>query len=144
MIPAAVVALVVAVMASVDHAEVLAHRMGEPLGTLVLALAVTIIETALVQWLMLAGGPQTAALRRATINAAVMIINNGVIGSGSGRCDRPGLGPRRPDARRHCPVAVCGLPDPGALTARLSAGAPSAPRRPRWLRAALSAVGPHR
>jgi len=79
-IPAAVVALVVAVMASVHHAEVLAHRLGEPLGTLVLALAVTIIETALILSLMLAGGPQTAALPRDTIYSAVMIISNGVIG----------------------------------------------------------------
>ena len=79
-IPVAVVALVVAVMASVHHAEVLAHRLGEPLGTLVLALAVTIIETALILSLMLAGGPQTAALPRDTIYSAVMIISNGVIG----------------------------------------------------------------
>lgn len=80
MTPVAVVALVAAVMASVHHAEVLAHRLGEPLGTLVLALAVTIIETALILSLMLAGGPQTAALPRDTIYAAVMIIGNGVIG----------------------------------------------------------------
>ena len=79
-IPVAVLALVVAVMASVHHAEVLAHRLGEPLGTLVLALAVTIIETALILSLMLAGGPQTAALPRDTIYSAVMIISNGVIG----------------------------------------------------------------
>jgi Ca2+:H+ antiporter len=79
-IPVAVVALVVAVMASVHHAEVMAHRLGEPLGTLVLALAVTVIETALILSLMLAGGPQTAALPRDTIYSAVMIISNGVIG----------------------------------------------------------------
>lgn len=79
-IPLAVVALVVAVMASVHHAEVLAHRLGEPMGTLVLALAVTVIETALILSLMLAGGPQTAALPRDTIYSAVMIISNGVIG----------------------------------------------------------------
>lgn len=76
----AVVALLTAVMSSVHHAEVVAHRTGEPLGTLVLALAVTVIETALILSVMLASGPQTAALARDTIYAAVMIISNGVIG----------------------------------------------------------------
>jgi Ca2+:H+ antiporter len=37
-------ALVGAVIAAVHHAEVVAHRVGEPLGTLVLAVAVTAIE----------------------------------------------------------------------------------------------------
>lgn len=81
MIAPAVLAMVIAVMASVHHAEVLAHKLGEPLGTLVLALAVTVIETALILSLMLAGGPQTATLPRDTIYAAVMIICNGVIGT---------------------------------------------------------------
>ncbi len=76
----AVVALLAAVMSSVHHAEVVAHRVGEPLGTLILALAVTVIETALILSVMLAGGAHTAALPRDTIYAAVMIICNGVIG----------------------------------------------------------------
>ena len=76
----AVVALVLGVMASVHHAEVIAHRLGEPLGTLVLALAVTVIETSLILTLMFAGGPDSAALARDTIYAAVMIICNGVVG----------------------------------------------------------------
>jgi Ca2+:H+ antiporter len=76
----ALIALLAAVLSSVHHAEVVAHRTGEPLGTLILALAVTVIETALILSVMLAGGPHTAALPRDTIYAAVMIICNGVIG----------------------------------------------------------------
>jgi len=74
------VALVGAVLAAVHHAEVVAHKVGEPLGTLVLALAVTVIETSLIISMMLAGGPDKAVLARDTVYAAVMIICNGVIG----------------------------------------------------------------
>ncbi len=49
--------LCVTVIAAVHHAEVVAHRVGEPYGTLLLAIAVTIIEVSLVVSLMLAGGP---------------------------------------------------------------------------------------
>ena len=73
-------ALIGAVQAAVFHAEVVAHRLGEPFGTLVLALAVTVIEVALIVSVMLAGGPDKAALARDTIYAAVMIICNGVVG----------------------------------------------------------------
>jgi Ca2+:H+ antiporter len=73
-------ALVAAVVVAVYHAEVVAHRLGEPLGTLVLALAVTAIETSLILSMMLAGGKEMAALPRDTIYAAVMIICNGVVG----------------------------------------------------------------
>jgi len=73
-------ALVAAVLAAVHHAEVVAHRVGEPFGTLVLALAVTAIEVALIISLMLAGGPDKAALARDTVYATVMIISSGVIG----------------------------------------------------------------
>src|SRR6476660_3940104 len=73
-------ALVAAVMVAVHHAEVVAHRLGEPLGTLVLALAVTAIETALILSMMLAGGEEMAALPRDALYAAVMIICNGVVG----------------------------------------------------------------
>ena len=74
------VALIAAVIAAVHHAEVIAHRVGEPLGTLTLALAVTAIETALILSLMIAGGRDMAALPRDSIYAAVMIICNGVVG----------------------------------------------------------------
>ncbi len=73
-------ALVGAVLAAVHHAEVVAHRVGEPLGTLVLALAITVIETSLIVSLMLAGGEDKAVLARDTVYATVMIICNGVIG----------------------------------------------------------------
>ena len=78
----AVIALSLAgsVFAAVHHAEVVAHRVGEPYGTLVLALAVTLIEVALIVSLMIAGGEEAAALARDTVFAAVMIILNGIIG----------------------------------------------------------------
>ena len=73
-------ALIGAVIAAVHHAEVVAHRVGEPFGTLILAVAVTIIEVALILSIMLAGGLDAAALPRDTIYAAIMIICNGVVG----------------------------------------------------------------
>lgn len=72
--------LVGAVLAAVHHAEVVAHRVGEPFGTLVLAVAVTVIEVALIVSLMLSGGPEKAALARDTVFSALMIIVNGVVG----------------------------------------------------------------
>ncbi len=73
-------ALVAAVQAAVHHAEVVAHRVGEPFGTLVLAIAITIIEVALIVTLMLAGGPEKATLPRDTVFSAIMIICNGLVG----------------------------------------------------------------
>src|SRR5258708_24428133 len=73
-------ALAGSVFAAVHHAEVVAHRVGEPYGTLVLALAVTLIEVALIVSWMIAGGTEAAALARDTVFAAVMIILNGIIG----------------------------------------------------------------
>ena len=74
------VALMATVIAAVHHAEVVAHRVGEPLGTLVLAVAVTVIETALILSMVIAGGDDMAVLTRDAIYAAVMIICNGVVG----------------------------------------------------------------
>ena len=74
------VALVGGVLAAVHHAEVVAHRVGEPFGTLILAIAVTVIEASLIVSLMMAGGPATSALARDTVFAAVMIILNGIVG----------------------------------------------------------------
>lgn len=73
-------ALIAAVMAAVHHAEVVAHRVGEPYGTLLLAIAITVIEVSLIVSLMLAGGPDTGALARDTVFAAIMIILTGIIG----------------------------------------------------------------
>ena len=73
----AAIALAFAVFAAVHHAEVIAHRVGEPFGTLVLAVAVTVIEVALIVSVMLTGGPEKAALPRDTVFAAIMIVSNG-------------------------------------------------------------------
>ena len=75
-----VVALFVSVFAAVHHAEVIALRVGEPFGTLILALAVTVIEASLIVALMLSGGDAASALARDTVFATVMIICNGVVG----------------------------------------------------------------
>ena len=75
-----VAALTAVVIAAVHHAEVVAYRVGEPFGTLVLALAVTVIEAALIVSMMLAGGAGKAALARDSVYAAVMIICTGVVG----------------------------------------------------------------
>ena len=72
--------LVITVFAAVHHAEVVAHKVGEPFGTLILALAITIIEVALIVSLMLSGGEAATALARDTVFAAVMLILNGIIG----------------------------------------------------------------
>ncbi|MGW4891610.1 calcium:proton antiporter [Kitasatospora sp. NPDC004240] len=69
-----------AVLAAVHHAEVIAHRVGEPFGSLVLAVAVTVIEVALIVTLMADGGDKAATLARDTVFAAVMITCNGILG----------------------------------------------------------------
>ncbi|WP_375485291.1 calcium:proton antiporter [uncultured Mycobacterium sp.] len=69
-----------AVLAAVHHAEVVAHRVGEPFGSLVLAVAVTTIEVALIVTLMASGGDKSATLARDTVFAAVMITTNGIAG----------------------------------------------------------------
>src|SRR6478736_3325966 len=68
-----------AVLAAVHHAEVVAHRVGEPFGSLLLAVAVTVIEVALIVTLMLSSS-DTSALARDTVFAAVMITINGIAG----------------------------------------------------------------
>ncbi|MFJ7072488.1 calcium:proton antiporter [Streptomyces sp. NPDC098781] len=84
-LPGALVAVVTlvlagAVLAAVHHAEVVAHRVGEPFGSLVLAVAVTIIEVALIVTLMADGGDKSSTLARDTVFAAVMITCNGIVG----------------------------------------------------------------
>jgi Ca2+:H+ antiporter len=69
------------VLAAVHHAEVVAHRVGEPFGSLVLAVAVTVIEVALIVTLMVSGGPETSTLARDTVFAALMITCNGILGA---------------------------------------------------------------
>jgi Ca2+:H+ antiporter len=67
------------VFATVHHAEAIAHRIGEPYGTLVLTLAVTVIEVALILSMML-GGPSNSALARDTVFSVIMIVCNGLVG----------------------------------------------------------------
>ena len=74
------VGLIATVLAAVHHAELIAHKVGEPFGTFVLAVAVTVIELGLIITLMSAGGKDAATLARDTVFAAVMIILNGLIG----------------------------------------------------------------
>jgi Ca2+:H+ antiporter len=78
---AAGVILIATVFGAVYHAEVVAHRTGEPFGTLVLALAVTVIETALIASVMLTAPAENAGLARDTVFAAVMIVCNGIVGA---------------------------------------------------------------
>lgn len=73
-------ALVTTVFAAVYHAEVVALRTGEPFGTLVLAVAVTIIEVALIVSIMIGAPAEKAGLARDTVFAAVMIVCNGIVG----------------------------------------------------------------
>lgn len=74
-------ALFAAVIAAVHHAELIAHRLGEPFGTLVLAVAVTIIELGLIASLMFAADDGAPRLARDTVFSAVMIILNGLVGA---------------------------------------------------------------
>ena len=69
-----------AVLAAVHHAEVVAHRVGEPYGSLVLAVAVTVIEVALIVTLMIAGASAAETLARDTVFAAVILTLNGIVG----------------------------------------------------------------
>lgn len=69
-----------AVLAAVHHAEVIAHRVGEPFGSLVLAVAVTVIEVGLIVTLMISATGGAETLARDTVFAAVMITCNGIVG----------------------------------------------------------------
>jgi Ca2+:H+ antiporter len=73
------VVLMAVVFASVYHADVIAHRTGEPYGTLVLTVAVTVIEVALILSIMLAGEGR-AGLARETVFSVIMVVCNGVVG----------------------------------------------------------------
>lgn len=76
----AIVALVVGVLSAVHHAEVVAHKVGEPFGTIILALAVTVLEASIIVSFMLNGGPGSDTYARDTLFAAVMLILNGILG----------------------------------------------------------------
>jgi len=72
--------LVGSVLAAVQNAEVVAARVGEPFGSLVLAASVTVIEVALIVELMAVGGPGASTLARDTVFAALIITTNGIAG----------------------------------------------------------------
>lgn len=76
----AVSALIAGVLSAVHHAEVVAHKVGEPYGTIILAVAVTLLEASIIVSLMLTGGAGTETYARDTLFAAVMLILNGILG----------------------------------------------------------------
>ena len=76
---AMIVIMLGAVFAAVHHADIIAHRVGEPYGTLVLTLAVTVIEVALIESIVLTPG-SSPALARDTVFAVIMIVCNGLVG----------------------------------------------------------------
>lgn len=80
LIAACVPILILGVLASIHHAEIVAHRVGEPFGTLVLAVSITTIEVALIVSMTMAGKANQAYLARDSIYAALMIICTGVVG----------------------------------------------------------------
>jgi len=99
------------VFAAVHHAEVIAERIGEPYGTLLLTLAVTVIEVALIATIMLGDKP-VPTLARDTVFAVVMIVCNGLVGI----CILAG-GQRTPsgpcgnlDTPRNSPASWAGFP----------------------------------
>jgi Ca2+:H+ antiporter len=73
------VALLACVQASVHHAEVVAARVGEPFGAVILALAVTVIEVGLIVSIMLGDQPQPTLVRD-TVHAVVVLVLHGLAG----------------------------------------------------------------
>lgn len=76
----AAVLLFTTVLAAVHHAEVVAHKVGEPYGTIILAICITILEVGLIISFMLSGGDGAMTYARDTVFAAVMLILNGILG----------------------------------------------------------------
>lgn len=76
----ATVMLGAVVFAAVHHAEILAAKLGEPFGSILLAVAVTVIEVGLIASIMLSGAEGGDVVARDTVFAAVMIVLNGVVG----------------------------------------------------------------
>ncbi|MBS1763365.1 MAG: ionic transporter y4hA [Bacteroidetes bacterium] len=74
------VLLIICVMSAVHHSEIIAHRVGEPYGTIILAVSITVIEVAIIVSLMITGGEQYASFARDTVYSAVMLLLNGVVG----------------------------------------------------------------
>jgi Ca2+:H+ antiporter len=77
---ALIIVLVLAVLEAVSHAELVSHRVGEPLGALVLAVCVTVIEASLIIMLMLTHRTEVSTVARDTVFSAFMIVVNAVVG----------------------------------------------------------------
>jgi Ca2+:H+ antiporter len=80
LIPVAVALLLAAVFAAVHHAETVAARLGDPYGSVLLAVAVTIIEVSLIVAILLEAPPGASTIARDTVFAAIMIVLNGIVG----------------------------------------------------------------
>ncbi len=74
------VLLILSVMSAVHHSEIIAEKVGEPYGTIILAISITVIEVSIIVSLMMSEGPAAASLARDTVYAATMLILNGIIG----------------------------------------------------------------
>ena len=72
--------LILSVMSAVHHSEIIAERVGEPFGTIILAISITVIEVSIIVSLMMSEGSAAASLARDTVYAATMLILNGIIG----------------------------------------------------------------
>jgi Ca2+:H+ antiporter len=72
--------LILSVMSAVHHSEIVAHKVGEPYGTIILAVAITVIEVSIIISLMISGGEQAVSLARDTVYSATMLILNGIVG----------------------------------------------------------------
>ncbi len=72
--------LILSVMSAVHHSEIIAHKVGEPFGTIILAIAITVIEVSIIISLMVSGGDEEASLARDTVFSATMLILNGIVG----------------------------------------------------------------
>ncbi len=68
------------IFAGVHHAEVVAARVGEPFGSILLAVAVTIIEVGLIAMLMLSSDDGGPTIARDTVYSAVMLVLTGILG----------------------------------------------------------------
>lgn len=105
--------LAVSVIAAVEHAEVVAARVGEPFGSLILAVAVTVIEVGLIVMLMTSGSGETASLARDTVFSAVMITCNGIFGlaiiAGTGRSETGRINKEGSAAALACVVVLASL-----------------------------------
>ena len=72
--------LILSVMSAVHHSEIIAERVGEPYGTIILEISITVIEVSIIISLMVTEGEEAASLARDTVYSATMLILNGIVG----------------------------------------------------------------